>query len=936
MAMPERKGIRLNIHWQIILLLSVGIFALAIIGSLTAGFFVNKKVSDIVFDQAEQITSSFAHLSILPLLSGIGDSAIDDIESVLAYKNVHALAIYKRNGELLIASESFEEHSFSPDLKDETPFKSKLVSETPLYWIFLAPVYDSDFAVTDPENIDFLFTLKPSLLGYVNVIVDRSSLFKTQQELLVNNLYISVGIALVLIVIAALMIHKLVKPLYQFVSLMEKAEEGDDSVKAEIKGPIEIEHMARGFNTMMQSLKQRREYAEQQHESLMLEIDERAKVEDALRDSESHLKSVLAQNEAVVSTIPGIIIEMDGQGRPLWWNKRAEQVTGLSEEYLSQKNVIELVANEYKDAARQSIAEGILQGNYELHAKILTIDGEVPYQFNGVRISPGGRASDNATLLTIGMDDSESIKSQIAMQSARDAALESSRVKSEFLANMSHEIRTPMNGMLGMLQLLADSNLNSEQKNFSDIALRSADQLLSVINDVLDFSKIEAGKLEMNLIDFSLRELIEDVVELFANKAYEKGIKIYADMAFDVPEVINSDPQRLKQVLSNLVGNAVKFTEKGHVRLKAVIEPGGKNFVLSIIDTGIGIDVIDQDKVFDSFAQADGSSTRKFSGTGLGLSIVKQLSKLLGGRVELESVLKSGSEFRVIIPLSTIGAESKTVKKLPQIKSTSHICYLGNDRIQSAIFKTFSVHINQSYRLVSEAEYRSFILDRNDYIFLVELDHLNALKSSELWKKMTKYNLYVLVYQHDLQLFEAVNKDVIGRKLIKILLPLRYKTFVEISQNGSDDNRRVDNRDVVLSEEPLSQESPEPLLQAPRILVVEDNEVNQRVILTMLSKLGYEALLAENGQVSLDVLSSNKQIEFVIMDCQMPVMDGYTASRAIRNNTEKYNPELKIIAMTGNALEGDRQKCLDAGMDDYLSKPIRLASLKDMLKKWLS
>jgi len=929
MAMPGNKGFRLNIHWQIILLLSVGIFTFAIIGSLTAGFFVNKKVSDIVYDQAEQVTSSFAHLSILPLLSGIGDSANDDIESVLAYKNVHAVAIYKRNGELLIASEAFEEQFFSPDLKDGSPFKSKLVSETPLYWVFFAPVYDSDFAATDSENIDFLFTPKPSLLGYVNVIVDRSSLFKTQQELLVNNLYISIGIALILIVIAALMIHKLVKPLYQFVSLMEKAEKGDDSVKAQIKGPIEIEHMARSFNTMMESLKQRREYAEQQHESLMLEVNERAKVEDALRDSESHLKSVLAQNEAVVSTIPGIIIELDAQGRPLWWNKRAEQVTGLSEEYLSQKNIIDLVANEFKDAARQSIADGILQGNYELHAKILTIDGEVPYQFNGIRISPRGSANDNATLLTIGMDDSESINSQIAMQSARDAALESSRVKSEFLANMSHEIRTPMNGMLGMLQLLADSDLNSEQKNFSDIALRSADQLLSVINDVLDFSKIEAGKLEINLIDFSLRELIEDVVELFANKAYEKGIKIYADMAFDVPEVINTDPQRLKQVLSNLVGNAVKFTEIGHVRLKAAVESSSKNLVLSIIDTGIGIDEIDQGKVFDSFAQADGSSTRKFSGTGLGLSIVKQLSKLLGGRVELESVPESGSEFRVIIPLSTIRAKSEIVKKSIQIKPTCHICYLGNDRIQSAIFKIFSDHIHQSYRLVSETEYRAFTLTPgvDGYIFLIDLELLNKLKSLELWKKISKFSLYVLVYQHDLQLFESINREL-DCKLVKILLPLRYKTFVEISQGDSGENFRVDNQKVTSSQEPL--------LPDAKLLVVEDNEVNQRVILTMLSKLGYKAILAENGMQALEILSSNKRLELVIMDCQMPVMDGYTASRAIRGSAEQYKPELKIIAMTGNALQGDKQKCLDAGMDDYLSKPIRLASLKTILKKWLS
>ncbi len=926
MAMQERKRIRLNIHWQIILLLSAGIFSLAIIGSLAAGFFVNKKISDIVYDQAEQITSSFAHLSILPLLSGAGDSATDDIESVLAYKNVHSLAIYKRNGELLIGSESFKEHSFFLNFSDNSaPFKAKLVSKTPLFWVFLAPVYDTDFEQTDTGNIDSLFTPKPSMLGYVTVTVDRSNLFKTQQALFVNNLYISIGIALILIMIAIFITHKLVKPLYQFVSLMEKAEEGDDSVRTEIRGSIEIELMARGFNTMMESLKQRREYAEQQHDSLMLEIDERVKVEAALRDSESHLKTVLAQHEAVVSTIPGVIVEFEANGKPLWWNKRAELVSGLSGEDFASQQLNERVSEDSKDDLRQAIINGIKTGSFELHAKILTSEGEVPYQFNGVRISPKG--SNNARLLTIGMDDSESIKSQIVMQNARDVALESSRVKSEFLANMSHEIRTPMNGMLGMLQLLADSNLNAEQKNFSDIALRSADQLLNVINDVLDFSKLEAGKLEINRSDFSLRMLIEDVVELFANKAYDKGIMIYADMAFDIPEIINSDPQRLKQILSNLVGNAVKFTEKGHILLKVAVEAAGKNLVLSIIDTGIGINIDDQDKVFNSFSQADGSSTRKFSGTGLGLSIVKQLSKLLGGDVELKSIPDFGSEFRVVIPLSKSREKNKFVNTLPQLESIFNICYIGNDLIQSAIFKSFSDHINQNYRLLTETEYSSFNPGKGDYIFLIDLEFLNTLKSSVLWEKILNYRLCLLVYQNDLKLFYAINKEF-DCKLVNVLLPLRYKIFIEITQGNINMGYQVNKYNTALVKKTPA--------QAPKILVVEDNDVNQRVILTMLRKLGFEALLAANGQQGLEILSSNKQVELVIMDCQMPLMDGYTAARKVRGNAEKYNPNIKIIAMTGNALEGDKQKCLDSGMNDYMSKPIRLATLKANLEQWLS
>jgi len=928
MLAREKKQIRLNIHWQIILLLSTGIFTFAIIGSLIAGFFVNNKVSDMVYDQAEQVTSSFAHLSILPLLSGSGGSAMDDIESMLAYQNVHAVGIYKSNGELLIGSASLEEHKFALGIdKTDTPFKAKLVNETPLCWIFLAPVYDSDYTKNEHDVFDALFTPTPTLLGYVNVVIDRTSLLKIQQELLVNNLYISMGIALVLILIAALITHKLVKPLYQFVSLMTKAEEGDDSVRAEIKGPIEIEHMARGFNTMMQSLKQRRKHAEQQHKSLLKEIDERVKVEVALRESESHLKTVLAQNEAVVSTIPGIIIEFDAQGKPLWWNKRAELVTGLNAQSFSKKLLTKLISDDFKTDAKQAINECLEQGGCELHVKILTVDGEVPYQFNGVRILSPSNLDDSttATLLTIGMDDSKSINAQVSMQKARDAALESSRVKSEFLANMSHEIRTPMNGMLGMLQLLADSDLNSEQKNFSNIALRSGDQLLNVINSVLDFSKIEAGKLELNMSDFPLRALLEDVVELFASKAYEKGIGIYTDMDFDVPEVINSDPQRLRQILSNLVGNAVKFTENGYVILKASVESSRNNLVFSIIDTGIGIDINDHEKIFNSFSQADGSSTRKFGGTGLGLAIVKQLCGLLGGSVRVESALGSGSKFEIIMPLSLIKSEIKFISSQPQFNYMCSFVYLGNDKLQSSIFQSFSDHINQSYRLMHESEYHSFNPGNENYIFLIDLDIFEAVKTSELWGKISKNKVYILVYPHSLQKFNKINSEA-GNNLSKLLLPLSYKSFVDISQ-GISEPSHIDTRGMDSSLPESSQDA--------SILVVEDNEVNQRVIMIMLKKIGYQAMLAENGKVALDILASNKQIELVIMDCQMPVMDGYTASLEVRNNADQYRSDLKIVAMTGNALEGAKRKCIDSGMDDYISKPIRLSSLKTTLKKWM-
>jgi two-component system sensor histidine kinase/response regulator len=514
------------------------------------------------------------------------------------------------------------------------------------------------------------------------------------------------------------------------------------------------------------------------------------------------------------------------------------------------------------------------------------------------------------------------------------AALEAARMKSEFLANMSHEIRTPMNGVLGMIELLHGTQLNEKQKRYAKTLHASANGLMTVLNDILDFSKIEAGKIELHPVPTKTRELLEEVGELFAARAHLKRVELVCHTDRTLPTYMLVDRDRVKQVLSNLAGNAVKFTERGQVALRALRETrdGKPALRFEVSDTGIGIPEEAKGRLFGAFSQVDGSLTRKYGGTGLGLAISKQLVHLLGGEIGVDSVPGKGSTFWFWIPL--VEAAVDAAEEL-----TPH-----------AKVRTLIVDDNETNRFVLEELLTSWNIEHAsapDAKSALELLAVAAREDRPFGLMVTDMNMPDV---DGLTLARRVLEAEHGRKPVIVLLtsqnedslPEEAALFVDGFMQKpvrADDLAQCIGR-LLSSEAPKHQSSKRKLnvssVRGPaddrRVLVVEDNPINQEVMTEILRELGYDADIADNGQRALELLEQ-RAYPLILMDCQMPVLDGYQTTAEIRQR-EGGERRVPIIACTAHALAEERAKVLAAGMDDYVSKPVSQQALADALERW--
>lgn len=535
------------------------------------------------------------------------------------------------------------------------------------------------------------------------------------------------------------------------------------------------------------------------------------------------------------------------------------------------------------------------------------------------------------------------------LEKARDAALESARLKSEFLANVSHEIRTPMNAIMGMTSLLLDTELTEEQEDFAETIRNSADNLLTLVNDLLDFSKIEAGKITFETIDFDLRDEVEETVEILAERAQSKGIELATWIHEETPRQVRGDPGRLRQILINLIGNAIKFTERGEVVVDVAPQSETEFDALirfTVRDTGIGISSKAIPLLFHAFTQADGSTSRKYGGTGLGLAIVKQFVELMHGQIGVESVEGEGSTFWF-----TVRLEKQKESKRKSFPSAALEILTGTKVLlvdDNAAHRQILTHQLDAWKVENApassgaealALLRSAAASGKPFHLAVldmqmpEMDGLTLAHRIKADPAIASTRLIMLTSIGSRLEHQILKKEGFSSYLVK---PVKQSRFFDVLANVTDET--IPHPEIATITDPaagpvIEQKS----IRGVRILLAEDNRVNQKLALKQLDKLGYTAEVVANGQEVLSAIKS-APYDIILMDCQMPEMDGYEATVQIRRQEKegphaaKVNP-LYIIAMTAHAMRADRDRCFSMGMDDYLSKPVQISELGTVLRR---
>jgi two-component system, sensor histidine kinase and response regulator len=667
-------------------------------------------------------------------------------------------------------------------------------------------------------------------------------------------------------------------------------------------------------------------------EELAREIAERKKAEETLAVSEHRFRTM-------AETMPAMVAIFQGTGH-VYVNPAAEVMMGYSREELLHRSFIDYVHPDFRplvlerSAARQR-GEDVLS-RYEI--KVVTKQGtEVWADFTAAVIEYDGKPA----ILGVGLDITARKQMETALRQAMEAAEAASHAKSTFLANMSHEIRTPMNAVLGMTDLVLDTELTRDQRQYLETARDSAESLLAIINDILDFSKIEAGKLDLEAAPFRVRDQIEDAMRSLAVRAHAQGIELACRFDPAVPEVVVGDRVRLRQVLVNLIGNAIKFTPRGEVVMEVSVArtsaEGRLTLEFRVTDTGIGIP---QDKIvsiFNAFEQGDGSMTRRYGGTGLGLAITSRLIHLMGGKIWVDSRVGEGSTFHFTAAFGIPDPQSASVPRSGPVQIDNAKALIVDDNatnrhILEEILRNWGMRTasassaHEALQLLGEAA-------RGNEPFQIVLSDVNmpevdgfALVERCRNDRLLRDNVFIMLTSATRSGDTARCRELgIHAHLVK-----------PVKQSELYDSIAESLGVLVPTLGSLAESKPPLAPAAPlRILLAEDSLANQKLAIGLLSKWGHQVTLAINGREAVATATSADQFDLVFMDVQMPEMDGFEATRHIREfEAANGRPRMPIVAMTAHAMKGDRERCFEAGMDGYISKPVRAAELSRIVAQF--
>ncbi len=676
----------------------------------------------------------------------------------------------------------------------------------------------------------------------------------------------------------------------------------------------DIKQFTERLKTQKEKLSQANRDLEQQNKTLQ-------QTEQRLRHQESEARKLAL----VAAGTDNAVIITDANGLTEWVNAGFTKQTGYELDDIIGRKPGHLLQGEETDSKTAAfMGSQIAEGN-SFHVEIVnyTKSGEprwIEIECQPVQDNQGGITN----FIAIESDITARKNAEHSLRQAKQSAEEANRLKSEFLATVSHEIRTPMNGVLGMSELLLDSKLDSKQLSLLQTIRSSADSLLAVINDVLDLSKIESGKLEIHQETFSLRSLIDNVLGSVCERCSQKGVELNGIVHHSIVDSLFGDRGKLQQILINLIGNAAKFTERGEVRLE-VYElsryNNTTNLEFTIIDSGIGFDSSESEKIFESFRQSDSGLARKHGGTGLGLSISKKLTEILGGTIKATGQLNRGAQFTCRIPMKLATAEQNTEPPIEQINARVSI-----EGIHASSSKAISNHLTYLSipHLICEDEAASlhFFKSSDDGPHLKRV-----IIRDEAQHEAKRFPLPSGVKEIErITLVSIGGKYHVSPEERVLLKPLRFlslKNSLQATVEGLAANTNPN--------------SASPQIVSPRyrrILVAEDNPINRQLIQEVLHRLNLGSTIVNNGNEVLELME-NEAFDCILMDCQMPELDGLQTTREIRKReAQKEGSDTQrttIIAMTANALVGDRERCLNAGMDDYMAKPIRFAEVKSKL-----